>query len=233
MAIGMSVVTVLSMIGAILIAPAATSLLGHRINKWQIGRTPADDGGVISRIVARVSRRAALAAALLAALLLLIAAPVLAIKTTPPDPRVLPKDSPGLAAFEALRKARFGPEIDVALAAPDRDAARSARLASIAHLEQQIARLPDVRAVTGPGLVADATTDVRNAPKQIGKSRRDLSSRRERAHLAIAPARPRPPRSAPASARCRTRPRTQLAACSTPGAGCWTQPQATPVTSTR
>ena len=41
MALGMSVVTVLSMIGAILVAPAATSLLGHRINKWQIGRAPA------------------------------------------------------------------------------------------------------------------------------------------------------------------------------------------------
>jgi RND superfamily putative drug exporter len=176
MAIGMSVVTVLSMVGAILIAPAATSLLGHRINLWQIGRTPADDGGMISRIVARVSSRAALAAALLAALLLFVAAPVLAIETTPPDPRVLPKNSAGLAAFEALRKAKFGPEIDVALAAPTGTLLGPARLASIAHLEQQIARLPDVRAVTGPGLVADATTDVRNAPKQIGKSRRDLSS---------------------------------------------------------
>ena len=40
MAIGMSVVTVLSMIGAIVVAPAATSLLGHRVNKWQIGGAP-------------------------------------------------------------------------------------------------------------------------------------------------------------------------------------------------
>ena len=41
MAIGMIVVTVLSMAGAILIAPAATSLLGHRVNMWQIGKAPS------------------------------------------------------------------------------------------------------------------------------------------------------------------------------------------------
>ena len=39
MALGMGVVTVLSMIGAILVL-ATTSLLGHRINKWQIGGAP-------------------------------------------------------------------------------------------------------------------------------------------------------------------------------------------------
>ena len=113
MALGMIVVTVLSMIGAILVTPAATSLLGERVNNWQIGGAPSDDEGSIGRIVSRVTRRPALAAGLLAALLALLAAPVLAIETTPADPRVLPKDSDGLAAFNALRKAGFGPEIDV------------------------------------------------------------------------------------------------------------------------
>jgi putative drug exporter of the RND superfamily len=176
MAIGMSVVTVLSMIGAIVVTPAAVSLLGHRVNKWQLGRAPAEEGGAISRIVARVSRRAALAAALLVALLLLIAAPVLGIETTPADPRVLPKDSPGLAAFYALRKAHFGPEIDIALAAPRGTLLDPERLAQIGHLERQIKALPLIRAVTGPGLIADATSQVRQAPKQIGKSRRDLTA---------------------------------------------------------
>src|SRR5439155_21436754 len=58
MAVGMSVVTVLSMLGAILVAPAATSLLGHRISKWQIGGAARSGGGAISRIVSRVTRRA-------------------------------------------------------------------------------------------------------------------------------------------------------------------------------
>jgi putative drug exporter of the RND superfamily len=176
MAAGMIVVTLLSMVGAILLAPAATSLLGHRVNMWQLGGAPADDGGAISRIVGRVSRRAALATGLLAALLALLAAPVLGIKTTPPDPRALPKDSKGLADFYALRKAGFGPEVDVALSAPSGTLLDPRRLAQIGNLERQIAKLPNVKAVAGPGLIADATADVRRAPKTIGKSRRDLAS---------------------------------------------------------
>src|SRR4051812_16765162 len=176
MAVGMSVVTVLSMIGAILVAPAATSLLGHRINKWQIGRTPSGEGGAISRIVSRVSRRAALSSGLLAALLLLVASPVLGLATTPADPRVLPKGSEGLAAFNALRRAHFGPEIDIALAAPHGTLLDPGRLAAIGGLERQIARLPLVRAVTGPGLIADATAQVGQAPRLIGASHRDLTS---------------------------------------------------------
>ncbi|HEU4978346.1 MAG TPA: MMPL family transporter, partial [Solirubrobacteraceae bacterium] len=176
MAIGMSVVTVLSMLGAILLAPAMTSLLGHRVNRWQIGGPPAEDGGLIARIVARVSGRAALATGLLAVVLGLLASPVLGLETTPPDPRVLPKGSEGLAAFDALRAAHFGPEIDVALAAPNGTLLDPGRLREIAGLEQAIARLPLVKAVTGPGLIADATADLRRAPEQIGRSRRDLAA---------------------------------------------------------
>jgi RND superfamily putative drug exporter len=176
MAIGMIVVTVLSMAGAILIAPAATSLLGHRVNMWQLGRAPSEEGGLIAAIVARVSSRAALAVGLLAALLLLLAAPVLGLETTPPDPRVLPKNSPGLEAFYALRKAKFGPEIDIALAAPRGTLMDPHRLAAINSLENEIARMPLVRAVTGPGLIADATAGVRDAPKKVDSSRGDLAA---------------------------------------------------------
>jgi len=176
MALGMSVVTILSMISAIVVAPAATSLLGHRINKWQIGGAPTGDGGAISRIVSRVTRRAALAAAMLAALLLVAAAPVLGVETTPADPRMLPKDSDGLAAFKALRRARFGPEIDIALAAPRGTLLDPGRLAAIGRLERDIADLPLIRAVTGPGLIANATAGVGGAPDQLGESRRELAS---------------------------------------------------------
>ena len=175
-AVGMAVVTVLSMVGAIIVAPAAATVLGYRINKWQIGKTPSEEGGLISRTVGRVTRRAALAAGLLAALLLMTASPVLGIETTPADPRMLPSHSEGLAAFHALRKAKFGPEIDIALAAPQGTLLEPERLAAIRRLERKIEALPRIKAVTGPGLIADATAEVRNAPKQIGRSRRDLTA---------------------------------------------------------
>ena len=176
MALGMIVVTVLSMIGAIVVTPAATSLLGERVNMWQIGGAPSEGGGAIARIVRRVSRRPALAAGTLAALMLGFAAPVLAIETTPADPRVLPEHSDGLAAFHALRAAKLGPEVDVALAAPKGTLLDPKRLEQIKRLERRIAATPLVRAVMGPGLIADSTTEVRAAPKQIGKSRRDLAA---------------------------------------------------------
>src|SRR5205085_10350191 len=123
-----------------------------------------------------VSRRAVLATGLLGAFLLLAASPVLGMKTTPPDPRVLPKGSEGFAAFNALRRAHFGPEIDIALAAPRGTLLDPGRPAAIGRLERQIHKLPLIRAVTGPGLIADATTEVSNAPKQISRSRRDPAS---------------------------------------------------------
>ncbi len=176
MALGMIVVTVLSMIGAIVVTPAAVSLLGHRVNKWQIGGAPSEGGGAISAIVSRVTRRPALAAGLLAALLALVAAPVLALETTPADPRVLPKDSDGLAAFYALRKAGFGPEIDVALVAPKGTLLAPARLAQTQRLERQLAKVGLVKAVTGPGVIADETVALRRAPAQIRKSKRQLKA---------------------------------------------------------
>jgi len=175
-AVGMAVVTVLSMLGAIVVAPAATSLLGYRVNKWQIGGTPREEGGLISRVVARVSGRAALAAALLVALLLMTASPVLGLATTPADPRMLPSQSEGLAAFNALRKANFGPELDIALSAPRGTLLDPGRLEAIGELERKIEKLRGIKAVTGPGLIADATAGVREAPKQIGRSRRDLTA---------------------------------------------------------
>ena len=89
---------------------------------------------------------------------------------------MLPKDSAGLAAFTALRKAHFGPEIDIALSASRGTLLEPRRLAAISRLERQIEELPLIRAVTGPGLIADATAEVRNAPRQLGRSRRDLAS---------------------------------------------------------
>ena len=140
MALGMIVVTVLSMIGAIVVTPAAVSLLGHRVNMWQIGGAPSEGGGAISadrqprdaavrrwrpgcsRRCWRWSPRRSWRS-----------------RRRPPTRASCPKDSDGLAAFYALRKAGFGPEIDVALVAPKGTLLAPARLAQIQRLERQLA----------------------------------------------------------------------------------------------
>ena len=62
-------------------------------------RPQTERAGVIGGVVSRVGRRPALAAASVLAALLLVAAPVLAIDTIPPDPRQLPEGSRGLEDF--------------------------------------------------------------------------------------------------------------------------------------
>ena len=87
---------------------------------------------------------------------------------------MLPEDSDGLAAFYALRSAGFGPEVDIALVAPRGTLLDPARLRQIERLERRVARMPLVGAVTGPGVVADGTARIRDAPAQVARSRRDL-----------------------------------------------------------
>ena len=77
--------------------------------------------------------------------------------------------------------------------------------------------MPLVKAVTGPGLIADATTDVRNAPKQIGKSRRDLAAAESELASRSRQLDARTTRGAPPGGRRRARPRRRRRACSTQG----------------
>ena len=126
---------------------------------WQIGGAPPEDGGAISRIVGRVSRRAALAAGLLAALLLLLAAPVLGDRDDAGRParaaegqrrpRRLLRAAQG--ALRARRSTSRSSAPRGTLLDPGRLAAdRAARAADRGDCRS-------IRAVTGPGLIADAT----------------------------------------------------------------------------
>ena len=175
-AVGAIVVTLLSMVGAALVAPAAVTLLGHRVNKWQIGGGAAAPvgGGVFAGLVRRISRRPALAAASVMAALLLVAAPVMAIETMPPDPRQLPEDSQGLEDFERVRDAGFGPNVDIALRTPTGSIADPRRLRQIERLEQRLARLPNVKTVVGPASIGEQTKEIRDAPDAIKRGKRNL-----------------------------------------------------------
>jgi putative drug exporter of the RND superfamily len=174
--VGAIVVAVLSMVGAALVTPAAVTLLGTRVNMWAIGGKPKvrEGAGLIHGVVGRVSRRPALAAMAVLAGLLLLAAPVLAIDTIPPDPRQLPEDSQGLEDFREVRKAGFGPSVDVVLAAPHGAVTDPSRLRAINRLESRLGRVPYVKFVVGPGTVGEQTEDLRKAPKKIDKGKRQL-----------------------------------------------------------
>ena len=176
-AVGAIVVTLLSMIGAALVAPAAVTLLGHRVDSYRIGRKATGEAaraGAIGALVQRSTRRPALAAAAVLAALLLVAAPVLAVDTIPPDPRQLPEGSKGLDDFERVKDAGFGPTLDIVLEAPSGTLTEPRRLDRIERLERRLGRIRYVESVVGPGTIGDRTRELRDAPRQIKRGKRNL-----------------------------------------------------------
>lgn len=175
--VGAIVVTVLSMLGAALVTPAVLSLLGHRINVWQLGGSragPARESGAIGGIVGRVARRPARTAGLALGLLLLLAAPVLALAMIPPDPRQLPAGSKGLQDFEQVRRAGFGPEVDITLAARKGALTDPGRMRQIQDFEARLRRVRLVKLVVGPGEIGERTQELGTAPDEMHRANRRL-----------------------------------------------------------
>ncbi len=172
-ATGAIVSTVLSMIGAAIVTPAAVTLLGHNVNRWQFGGR-GERRNLLSGLVSRVSRRPALAASAVLALLLLVASPVSALEMIPPDPRQLPDGSKGVEDYHAVRDAGFGPTVEVVLRAPKGAVMDPARLRQIDPFERQLAKVRNVSSVFGPDTLAERTKAIRDAPRSIRRARRQL-----------------------------------------------------------
>lgn len=175
-AVGSIVVTLLSMVGAVLVTPSAVRLLGSRINKCQIGRRRRKGNGeqTIGRVVRRVSRRPLLAAATVLTGLLLLASPVRALDMIPPDPRQLPEGSQGLEDFNRVRAAGFGPQIEVALRTAEGALTGRELLRKIERFEGRLRNLPFVKFVTGPGAIARRADELDDVPNEIRRAKRQL-----------------------------------------------------------
>jgi putative drug exporter of the RND superfamily len=174
--IGAIVVTLLSMVGAVLVTPSAVRLLGPRINKCQIGGRRGNENGeeTIARVVRRVSPRPLLAAGTVLAGLLLLVAPVLAVDTIPPDPRQLPEGSRGLEDYNRVREAGFGPQVEVALRTPEGALTDPEHLGEIERFERRLREMPFVKFVTGPGAIARRARELHHAPREIRRAKRQL-----------------------------------------------------------
>jgi putative drug exporter of the RND superfamily len=169
--------TVFAMASSLFVCPAMLTLLGARVNKWQLGGRGGGRPGVISRVVRRVIGRPLLALVLVMIPLLLLASPVLALKTTPPDPNQLPPGNPALIAYKQIRRAGLGPNISIILRKPDGGAITSrADLTAISQFEQELREIPYVAGVAGPGVIAPKAQLLANAPAQLAGVNRELVS---------------------------------------------------------
>lgn len=185
-------VVILSVGVAIIVGPAILTLLGTNVDRWRFGATaPAGGRSRLMVFVGAALRKPAMAALLIGALLLVLAAPAIGLKTGPPSPEQLSKDSPARqdaelidseigqgfdAPFQVVAVSRQGPITD------------SKNLAALDNFQRRLAKTPGVQAVIGPGRATkrvDPLRDLGNAVlssegnigpvKQLGRLGRSLN----------------------------------------------------------
>src|SRR5207244_9779557 len=98
-----------------------------------------------------------------------LSAPALGLQTGPPDPRVLPKDDPARADFDAIEHdlgaTRAMPYVVTVVA--NHGTLADERLQELARFERELARDPDTAEVLGPATVARRVAALATAPEKL------------------------------------------------------------------
>ncbi len=151
-----SLVVVLTVTAATIVGPAVLILIGPNVDRWRIG-APAGGRSRLMDVVGAALRRPAAVAALIGAVLLVLAAPALGLKTGPPSPEQLAHDSPAREDAELISRT-IGPGWDapfqVVALNHDGPITDAESLATLDRFQDQLAALPGVKAVVGPGRLA-------------------------------------------------------------------------------
>jgi RND superfamily putative drug exporter len=148
------VVTAISVLVAALIGPALLVLTGHNVNRWRIGGNGGGEG--VMALVRGALSRPLLAAILIGVVVLLLAAPVLALKTGPPSAQQLPTSNQARKEAELIAGA-IGPGWEapfVLVAVSDKGPITERQsLAALTRWQHRIAADPGVQAVIGPAQI--------------------------------------------------------------------------------
>ncbi len=162
------VVTAISVLVAALVGPALLVLTGHNVNRWRIGGNGGGEG--VMALVRGALSRPLLAAILIGVVVLLLAAPVLALKTGPPSAQQLPTSNQARKEAELIAGA-IGPgwEAPFVLVAVSNKGPITERqsLAALTRWQHRIAADPGVQAVIGPA-------QIRKQVKPLQKTGNDL-----------------------------------------------------------
>ncbi len=149
----------LCLVGALLVAPALLTLLGDRINKWDLrppvyrllGRTPPDQKNAertfFYRSAVFATRHAVPVVVLVTALFLGLGAPVLGMKVAYPDDRMLPTSADARQTGDTL--CAWFPEFGNAIRIVFPDAAPPP--GKLDAYAARLSRIPGVTAVAAPG----------------------------------------------------------------------------------
>jgi putative drug exporter of the RND superfamily len=162
------VVVAISVAVAAFVGPALLVLLGPNVNRWRIGG--AADGGGLMTLVDGALRRPLVAVLAIGAAVLVLAAPVLALKTGPPSAEQLPASNPARQEAELIAGA-VGPgyEAPFVLVAvtPRGTIADPGKLAALSRWQRRIAADPGVQAVIGPAQVKRRVEPLRRGGDEL------------------------------------------------------------------
>ena len=163
-------VTAISLITSIYLAPPLLSLLGHNVNRWHLSRSGPETHNTLHTLLQTALRRPAPVAIAISAGLLLLAAPAVAIKTGPPSAKQLPTSSPARADAERVSR-QIGPGWDapfVLVAASRRGPITAAAdLRHLARFQNLLARQPGVQTVVGPKQIGERTEPLRKQGSRL------------------------------------------------------------------
>jgi RND superfamily putative drug exporter len=162
------VVTAISVLVAAMVGPALLVITGHDVNRWRIGGNGGGEG--VMTLVRGALSRPLLAAVLIGVVVLVLAAPVLALKTGPPSAQQLPSSNQARKEAELISDS-IGPGWEapfVLVAVSDKGPITGrASLAALTRWQHRIAADPGVQAVIGPG-------QIRKQVKPLQKTGNDL-----------------------------------------------------------
>jgi putative drug exporter of the RND superfamily len=162
------VVTAISVLVAAFVGPALLVLLGPNVDRWRIGG--ARDGEGVMTLVAGALRRPLVAVLAIGAVVLILAAPVLALKTGPPSAEQLPASDPARAEAEEIAAA-VGPGYEapfVVVAVTSQGTITDpGKLAALTRWQRRIARDPAVQAVIGPAQVKRQVEPLRKSGNEL------------------------------------------------------------------
>ncbi|HEX8690088.1 MAG TPA: MMPL family transporter, partial [Solirubrobacterales bacterium] len=175
------VVTGISVLVAALVGPALLVLIGHNIDRWRLGGN--NEGTRLMAMVGAALSKPRLAAALIGALVLLLAAPVLDLKTGPPSAKALPASNPAREDAERIARAA-GPGWDapfvVVAVAEQGPITDDRRLVALSRSQERIAEDRGVQAVIGPGKVDERVEPLQESGNDLLAGRGEANPARFR-----------------------------------------------------
>jgi RND superfamily putative drug exporter len=160
----LALVVLLTVLVATLVGPPILVLLGPNVDRWRIGAAPNGERSRLMTVVGAALSRPVPVSLAIGALVLILAAPAIALKTGPFTVGELPHDSPARLDAERVQDsvgAGFDAPFVVIAVAKDGPITEPDRLSTLSRWQRQVAALPGVQSVIGPGEVASAVEPLR------------------------------------------------------------------------